>query len=80
LKELALKIRNPLLDLVDLEFFEWTKFEKKITCKSCGTVLLDSSSPGDPTREADAKRLCLHFELLHGIHVMMLLGKGKLPC
>jgi len=73
-----MEIRNPLLDFVECEFFEETKFEKKITCKLCGSVLLDSQTPGDRTRDSDVKRLCLHFTLMHDIAIVAV--KGGLTC
>ena len=67
-----MNVRNPLLDLTDVEYIGKTRFAKKITCKKCGEVIFNVSEHAKQSEiDIEMAGMLAHFALRHGINVLV---------
>jgi hypothetical protein len=65
-----IEVRNPLLDLTEIEFIGKTRYAKRITCRECREVVFDV--PDKPTQSelnANVVGLRAHFLIRHNVNV-----------
>lgn len=65
-------VRNPLLELTDVEYIGQTRFAKKITCKRCGEVIFQVSDHAKQSEiDIEMTGMRAHFALRHDINVVV---------
>jgi hypothetical protein len=68
-----MEVRNPFLDMTDVEYLGQTRLAKVITCKKCGEVVYRvTDNPTQSEISIELAGLRAHFELQHNISILML--------